>query len=124
MKFRFTALALLLAAVAANGETTLKDGVYTKAQAEKGKQTYDQFCKSCHLADFYEEKLQGWSQTSLSEFYDLVASTMPGDNPGGLYPEQYTEALAHIFYLLGYPAGENELNPHDGSMDEILIVTD
>jgi quinoprotein glucose dehydrogenase len=124
MIFRFTALALLLASVTVNAETTLKDGVYTKAQAEKGKSSYEKNCKNCHMPDFYKEKLAGWSQAPLVEFYDLVSSTMPGDRPGQLPLQEYTDALAYILSMLDYPAGDKPLNHEDGSMDEILIVSD
>lgn len=123
MKFRFMALAGLIAASAASADTTLKDGVYTSDQAQRGQKTYETNCKDCHNADFYKQKLAGWNQAPLIEFYDLIAGTMPQTMPGGLSDEEYADALAHIFALLGYPAGEKELSYTDGTMEEIVIVT-
>lgn len=100
---------------------TLKDGVYTEAQAEAGKATYEKSCKNCHETAFYEDKLKVWKGQPLIGFYDLISTTMPADSPGGLWPEDYTQALAYILSELGYPAGDKKLEPYDGSMDEIII---
>ena len=123
MKFVVPALLFVLMPLQVSADT-LNDGVFTKAQVAKGKQSFDKNCQSCHpVIDSYQEKLMGWVDAPLIEFYDLVASTMPGSAPGSLTPEEYTGALAYIFYKLGYPAGDKELNPDDGSMDSITIVT-
>ena len=134
MKFRFSAAVLaaclpvalgaVVVSASAIAETTLKDGVYTQAQADKGKTSYEANCKSCHAPEFYREQLRNWNQVPLIEFYDLVSATMPGDRPGALELQDYTDAMAHIFSLLGYPAGDKVLNQDDGSMEKILIVVD
>jgi len=128
MKFGFTALALLVgslsvASLPVNAETTLNDGVYSKEQAARGKESFEANCKACHLPEFYKDKLASWDQAPLVDFYDLVASTMPQSAPGSLTDEQYADALAYIFSFLGYPDGDKELSYTDGSMDDILIVT-
>lgn len=125
MKFCFTAFTLLLAAAQVNAEATLNDGVYTKDQAATtGKASYEKNCKACHNAEFYKEKFQSWNQAPLIEFYDLVSATMPQNAPGSLALQEYTDALAYIFYMLDYPAGDKALSHEDGSMEDILIVTD
>ena len=124
MKFRFTVFALLLGALQANAEMTLNDGVYTKAQAAAGKISYEKNCKACHNAEFYKEKFQSWNQAPLIEFYDLISATMPQNAPGSLALQEYTDALAYIFNMLGYPPGDKTLSHEDGSMEDILIVTD
>lgn len=106
----------------AAAEMTLNDGVYTEEQAQKGKQVHEENCSSCHQTEFYHDTLQSWNQAPLIEFYHLVSGTMPQDNPGSLWPEDYTNTLAHIFSLLGYPAGDKKLDPYNGTMEEILIV--
>ncbi len=127
MKFRFTAvlfaaLSISTVAIPVSADKSLNDGVYTKAQAEKGKTSYENNCKACHQVDFYQEKFQSWQGAPLIEFYDLVTSTMPGDRPGALELQDYTDAMAHIFSLMGYPAGDKALSHEDGSMDSISIV--
>jgi len=123
MKSRIAALALLLTAFSVNAETTLKDGVFTKDQAARGKASFDTNCKSCHLPEFYEQKLASFNHAPLVEFFDLVAGTMPASAPGSLSNDEYADALAYIFSLLGYPAGDQELDYDDGTMEEIVIVT-
>lgn len=114
----------LLACSSTAGDLTTKSGIYTEAQAAKGQSIYDQKCKTCHLTpQYYEEKLRVWDGQPLVDLFDSVTATMPGDNPGGLAWEDYSNVLAYIFSALGYPAGEQELNPDDGSMDGITIDT-
>ena len=122
MKSVVPALVLLFVAVNTSAET-LNDGVFTKEQAARGKVSYEKNCKTCHMIDFYKDKLAGWNQAPLIDFYDVVSSTMPGDRPGALALQDYTDALAYIFSELGYPAGDKEMNPDDGSMDDVTIVT-
>jgi polar amino acid transport system substrate-binding protein len=93
--------------------------LYTEAQAEQGKQVYDQKCAVCHGdqlqgksapaiagTDFLKKAdLLGWS---VADLRTIVVTTMPRDNPGSLSPDQYAAVLA---YLLGkdcYPAGQDK----------------
>lgn len=122
----FTSATLLVfatcASLASSAETkTLKDGVYTTEQAETGKAVYQQFCSACHVPAFYKDKLRAWKNQPLSGLYDSVVTSMPGDNPGGLLLQEYTDVLAYIFSTLNYPTGETTLNHEDGSMENIII---
>jgi len=123
----FTSATLLVFAACAplvsSAETkTLKDGIYTAAQAESGKEIYQQFCAACHVPAFYKDKLKVWKNQPLSSLYDSVVASMPGDNPGGLLLQEYTDVLAYIFSTLNYPTGETALNHEDGSMENIIIA--
>src|SRR5271165_7162073 len=66
-------------------------GVYTDAQAKRGKQAYDENCASCHRADltgFSAPPLKGdlfmdrWREFKLDVLYTLIKNTMPNGAPG------------------------------------------
>src|SRR5262245_40850755 len=66
--------------------TTVLDGVFTEAQAAKGKAAYATYCSMCHRADlggFSGPPLVGelfmdrWREFNLSVLFDLIVTTMP-----------------------------------------------
>ena len=88
-------------------------GVYTEEQAAAGEQVYRSICVKCHTSSFpiWGPKFQGMWMTggSLWKLYDFVSIMMPGDNGGGLDPEQYRNVVAYILKINGYPAGSSPL---------------
>jgi quinoprotein glucose dehydrogenase len=114
-----SALATLCLAAFADDLTT-RDGAFTAAQAERGKQVYSEFCSSCHQVDFYETKLAAWQNASVGELFAALSATMPSANPGGLTSGQYLDVLAYIFSITGSPAGDEELSL--GNMDGVEII--
>lgn len=101
------------------GAKSTKDGAYTAAQAERGKKVYDASCGNCHQADFYREKLTRFQGKPVSELFEVVATSMPADNIGGLLTSEYLDALAYIFSITGSPAGSEELT--DENKDAIVV---
>ncbi len=98
------------------------DGVYTVEQARRGEQVAKDVCSACHLQDWFTEILiQSWAGAQLSMLYELMATTMPQDSPGGLTPQQYADVLAYIFELNELPAGQEELSASKEALGTILI---
>jgi hypothetical protein len=112
-------LVALCSAALAGGVTT-RDGVFTAAQAERGKRVYEESCVSCHQLDFYETKLLAWQNASVSELFAALSATMPSSNPGGLASGSYLDVLAYVFSITGSPAGDIELSLE--TMDSIEII--
>jgi S-disulfanyl-L-cysteine oxidoreductase SoxD len=115
-----------VAAAQASGGTearSVRDGVYTTAQAERGEATFRQSCASCHtLGDFSGESfMRRWNGVSVGSFFELVANTMPQDFPGGLMPSQYADILAYVLSRNGLPAGGTEL-PSDVTALEAIAI--
>jgi mono/diheme cytochrome c family protein len=101
-------------------DVTTRDGTFTAAQAERGKQVYDELCSSCHQVDFYETKHPAWQDASVGELFAALSATMPSANPGGLASAQYLDVLAYVFSITGSPAGKEELTLRN--MDAVRIV--
>ena len=104
---------------------TVRDGVFTSEQAERGARVFGTICTNCHeIAEFtgpgaYLEDVEG---KPLWETFELVSSEMPEDDPGSLRPEEYAAVLAYIFSIYGVPSGEAELAADQASLEAITIV--
>ncbi len=104
-------------ALAQSAGKTVWDGVYSPAQAERGKATYSRSCATCHGEDLggYQAILKGdhfmtqWRETSLGAFYKTIRTTMPRDVPGSLTNDQYLDITAYVLSYNGFPKGSVEL---------------
>ena len=112
-------LALATAASAAPARTSIWDGVYTDAQAERGHTLYMQSCARCHgpeLWGTYEiPPLVGrfmpyWSGSKLDALFDYVSTAMPLDHPGALGPGANADIVAFILKSNDIPSGSTELS--------------
>ena len=114
------------AVVAVNWATaqpaTIKDGVYTEEQAAAGKELYERRCGACHNTDFYRNTFTNRNNQPLQYLFEEIIVNMPADMPGSLMDSEYETILAHIMSLLGYPAGDEELNYAAGNMGNVVIV--
>ena len=89
---------------------TLNDGVYTDAQAERGKKAFEFSCTACHDTDrFKAEFFEGWKNEPLFGLFEMISGTMPADNPGGLKPQDYSDIIAYFLKVNGYATGATEL---------------
>ena len=125
MRAAAIALALVYAAPcvsSAQGATT-KAGVYSAAQAERGRIVYAGFCKSCHSPASHSggtfEKL--WGKKTLGDLYGYVTTSMPKSDPGGLDPAQYADVMAYLLKMNALPAGKVELPADSAALALIRI---
>jgi mono/diheme cytochrome c family protein len=105
-----------IAAAGAQTSRTVKDGVYSAAQAEAGKAAYAEQCVMCHgamtsttpdmaplLNDWvFQEK---WKTRSVGEFFERIRTTMPQNKEGTLSPQRTAEIVAYILSANQMPAG-------------------
>jgi len=119
------ALGLVAALAAQTGSRTVRDGVFSAPQAERGARVFESICTNCHeIAEFtgvgaYLEEVEG---ESLWETFDFVSSEMPEDDPGSLRLEEYAAVLAYIFSVYGLPSGDADLAVDQESLEAITIV--
>lgn len=93
------------------GERSTQAGVFTEAQARRGEASYKRQCGACHTkSQFRGETFLGrWTGRTVHDFYDLLRTIMPFDNPGSLEPSEYIDIVAYILELNAQPKGEQEL---------------
>lgn len=102
----------------AQGSTTVLDGVYTDAQADRGHAVYEAACAGCHEGlDADGPQLAGrvfldrWREDSLEPLFTFIKTRMPGNRPGSLDERAYADIMAYILQTNRLPSGERELNP-------------
>ena len=110
-------MALLYASVAAQGPSTIWDGVYSEEQAKRGGPTYQTFCAACHgdqlLGQEAAPALVGdafnanWEGTTLGDLFNRIRTTMPLDQPGALSRAQTADVVAFLLQSGKFPAGAN-----------------
>jgi mono/diheme cytochrome c family protein len=117
-------------AAQADSGKTVWDGVYTEAQVERGLAVSKATCSACHgegLVGSPDPPLIGdpflgvWSGRSLAELYDKIQTTMPGNEPGTLKPQQVADAVAYILKVNNFPAGTTELAADKEAIKDIRI---
>jgi mono/diheme cytochrome c family protein len=107
---------------------SVRDGVYSKSQAERGRVVYNQECGTCHgetLKGGEAPELVGaefvgrWKGNSVGGLFEFVRKTMPSDNPGHLTSGEYAEVTAFLLSVNGFPAGDKDLADKADVLNEI-----
>jgi mono/diheme cytochrome c family protein len=106
-----------LAAQAA-GARSVREGVYTEAQAERGKAVFEEQCTDCHSAKMWGTD---WTGKSVADVYDIISNYMPEPKPGSLSPQQVRDVLAHILKSNNLPAGMTELPAMPADLQAITL---
>ena len=110
---------------------TVKDGVYTAAQARRGETMFQMRCAVCH-----GDRLEGSAGPPLvgdvflgprdrqpvSDLVDKIHSTMPADAPGTLEPPQVADLVAFILQANTFPAGGAALDTTDAALKQVALV--
>jgi mono/diheme cytochrome c family protein len=120
-----TVLAFVVGATSIAGQDakTTNSGVYTAAQSERGKKTFEAKCTACHdTARFTGEIFfESWNNKTMKDIWDVASGTMPEDNPGSLKPNEYADILSYFLQLNAFPTGDAELMPGAATMATIKI---
>jgi quinoprotein glucose dehydrogenase len=100
------------------------DGVYTEAQADRGKGLYASKCGSCHGSALtggeFAPALVGsgftsnWTGLTLGDLFERTRMTMPQDAPGTLSAQHNADILAFMLSANTFPPGTTEL-PKDAA---------
>ena len=97
---------------------TVLDGIYSSAQAGRGKAAYTRSCAGCHGADltgFSGPPLKGaifldrWREFPSNVLYELMRTSMPKDASAPLPESAYLEIFSHLLAENEIPAGTAEM---------------
>jgi mono/diheme cytochrome c family protein len=122
-------------APAATDDSRIWQGVFTSAQADRGKAAYAAYCTRCHALDLKggqgtgsgpalagDTFWQSWERGTLATFYRKVSGQMPADSPASLRDNEYADIVSYLLASNGFPAGKTELMPDAGAMTPIRVV--
>ena len=124
-----------LLGMAQSGARSVWDGVFTEAQAERGREAYDVSCASCHQADLSGGVLVGddeapalrnverlTARKDLDTLFTFVKNGMPADAPASLTDATYIDIVTYLLQQNGFPAGRDELKADAAALKTIAIV--
>ena len=117
----------------AQAPVSVRDGIYTTAQAEQGRAIYDNQCVSCHgeLSAFVPEMAalladhtfrSRWEGRSLGELFSLILEEMPQDAPGTLSVEQTADLIAYLLSGNRLPAGDAVISDDLDRLNQIAFT--
>jgi len=107
------------------------DGVFTEAQATRGKERYVASCGMCHSEDLLggsgpalvgESFMQRWNGTTVADMLQTVRQTMPQDSPDSLGTPGYTDLIAYLLQSNSAPTGSAELSPEVAALQRVRIT--
>jgi mono/diheme cytochrome c family protein len=92
---------------------SLPPATYSPVQAEHGEAVFKRVCASCHAPSQFigQQFVESWNNRRLFDFYALVRSTMPLNDPGSLKEDEYLGVLAYLLKANHAPAGLDSLRP-------------
>jgi quinoprotein glucose dehydrogenase len=115
----------------AQAKKTVFDGVYTDAQADRGKTAYEKDCAFCHLEDLSGQGFapglvedifkSRWADGTVGELFTIVQATMPQDKPQSLSETTYADIVAYVLKVNKYPAGQEELKPDAAALKGVAF---
>jgi mono/diheme cytochrome c family protein len=119
---------------AQDGDTLVSvwDGVYTTAQAARGKATFDVSCSRCHNADLSgsergptltgDKFLVNWMDGSLEALFSFIRDQMPQGSANIVSDDSKADVLAYILQRNSFPPGTTELTSNGARLDTMQIL--
>ncbi len=98
-------------------------GLYTTAQASRGEEVYAMVCSQCHMQAQHSGPVFAttWNGRRVFDLYDLIANSMPMNDPGSLSTQEYVDVVAYILKLNAVPAGSSALRADEASLKQKRI---
>src|SRR3954470_3881656 len=126
------AVAVSSAQQPAAAEKKVWDGVFTSAQAARGKAPFEQSCARCHNVELAGSQrgpaLKGhvfWSKyenDTLGTLYSYLRDNMPQDGPSLVEDATKADILAYIMSVNGMPSGNDELKADVRALESIKVA--
>ena len=98
-------------------------GVYSNAQATRGRDLYALQCRSCHTPESHTGAIfdSWWGGRLLSDLFEYVQERMPKNEPGSLTPREYADVVAYLLRMNKLPSGSEELSTDVAVLRRIRI---
>jgi cytochrome c len=125
------AFVVTLVTSSAQEARTIWDGVFTEAQATRGRASYKESCASCHLDDLLgqtpapplvgEAFAMRWAGGNVDDMLQTVKRSMPQEAPDSLTMQAYVDIIAYVLKANGAAAGAAELPTERARLQAIVI---
>ena len=129
-----TALRILVIASSAFATTAAAEGIYTEAQANDGKRTFDVACSECHHASLkgtgHGPELAGpnflakWGEHTAGDIYTQISTKMPPTAPHSLSEATAVALTAHMLRANGAPSGNTDLRANSITKIGVAVMGD
>lgn len=100
-------------------------GLYSTAQANRGRDQFRSTCAECHTTPEFSDnafKLK-WSRRTLGDLFTFIHQNMPDNAPGILTPQQAADLTAYILQLNEVPAGSAQLPTDEARLNGISLAS-
>ena len=96
----------------------LPAATYWPAQADRGERVFTGTCLGCHARSQFigQTFADAWNDRRVADFYTLIRSTMPVNNPGSLKDEEYLAVVSYLLKANHAAAGTDSLAADSGSV--------
>src|SRR6185503_18276151 len=108
------------------------DGVYTAAQADRGKANFlTGRCAGCHQIDLSGDRgptlkgdlfLSHWENGSLNSLFKKISETMPPNSANDTTDDAKIDIVAYLLQQNGFPPGAKELKLDAEALEAIEIA--
>jgi mono/diheme cytochrome c family protein len=121
----------LVTSVNAQNPLPIWSGVYTTAQAERGRAVVVSHCGECHHEDLSGGEgpaligpsfMVKWELQSVERLFHKIRDTMPEVGNTDVTDAQKLDTVAYILQQNGFPAGATELTDTKGALAAIRMV--
>jgi mono/diheme cytochrome c family protein len=114
----------------ARAGSSVWDGVYSAAQAERGKSAYSRHCGRCHGEDLANPSnpltgdrfAEHWESRTLADLFRRIRDTMPAGDVTSVDERDKLDTLAYVLQQNGFPEGRTELAPNGESLAATQIT--
>lgn len=116
----------------ADSSPSIRDGVYTAAQAAQGKVIYQKQCANCHGAALLgggkhiplvgNAFLDKWTDQTMADLFMKTNTSMPASAPGTMSPDETSQVLAYILSVNKFQPGQKPLPADPDGLGALRIV--
>lgn len=120
----------LFSSVFAQNPPRIWAGIYTTAQAERGRAVVEAHCGECHQDDLSGGEgpalvgptfMLKWEMNSVERLFHKIRDTMPEAGSSDVSDVEKLETVAYILQQNGFPAGATELS-EGGTLAELRMI--
>jgi cytochrome c1 len=88
-------------------------GLFSQAQANRGRDTFRSMCTECHTASEFTDNAfkVKWARRTVGDLYEFIHTSMPDDAPGVLTEAQAIDLTAYILEANGFTSGSRQMQP-------------